>query len=171
MNAVDAVKTAYAGAHMWFEGTTADLTADQANHAPGGNAPSIGTLIMHILSDEDGMLSYFLMNKPPLYESEGWAAKLGVPLMLDLPANPDPSWRFDPATVRDYAKAVFAQTDAFLAGLTPDDLDREVDLTAADMGKMPTATFLLTLLLGNTYAHTGEISAIKGMLGAKGYPF
>jgi hypothetical protein len=27
------------------------------------------------------------------------------------------------------------------------------------------------MLLGNAYAHTGEISALKGMLGSKGYPF
>jgi len=36
---------------------------------------------------------------------------------------------------------------------------------------MSMGTFLTTLLLGNTYAHMGEISALKGLLGSKGYPF
>jgi hypothetical protein len=30
---------------------------------------------------------------------------------------------------------------------------------------------LSNFLVGNTLAHTGEISALKGLQGAKGYPF
>jgi hypothetical protein len=171
MDAVETVKTAFGGAHMWFAGTAGDITEEQANHVPEGCAQPIGELMAHILHCEDGMICQFLLKKPPLWERDGWGAKTGLPLMIDLPAAGSPRTRCDPAALRDYGQQVFAQTDAYLASLTQGDLDQEVDLTAAGLGKMSTAAFLLTMLLGNTYAHTGEISAIKGLMGSKGYPF
>lgn len=171
MNSSEAVKTAFAGAHMWFDGTAADIGADQANEGPPGTCHPIGALMAHVLQCEDVMLSSFVMGgKASLWERE-WGAKLGVPLLVEFPAEPDRTARFDPAALRDYGKAVFAQTDAYLETLGSDGLERELDLTAAGMGKMPVATFLLTMLLGNTYAHTGEISTLKGLRGAKGFPF
>lgn len=170
MDAVQAVQEGFAGAHVWFNGTVADVTSEQANQLPSGSAHPIGALITHILHAEDGMLSMFVIHKPMLYESEGWAGKLGLPVHLDFPAD-RAAQRYDPALLAEYGRAVFAQTDAYLAGLTPEALDVEADFTAAGMGKMPLSRFLLTMLLGNTYAHTGEISAMKGLLGAKGYPF
>lgn len=171
MEAVDTVKTAFGGAHMWFDGTAADISAEQANHVPPGSCHSIGEIMAHVLHCEDGMLTMFLMGTQPIWERDGWGAKLGAPMLIDLPAEPAPEWRCDPEKLREYGKAVFAQTDAYLASLSPADLDREIDLSAAGIGKMPLAGFLLTMLLGNTYAHTGEISALKGIQGSKGYPF
>lgn len=171
MDSIEAVKTAFAGAHMWFDGTAEDISAEQANQSPPGVCHPIGALMAHIIQCEDIMLSTFVMGgKETLWERE-WRAKLGVPLLVDFPAEPDRGVKYDPAALRDYGKAVFAQTDSYLASLTPTDLDRELNLTEAGMGKMPVAAFLLTLLVGNTYAHTGEISALKGVQGAKGYPF
>ena len=171
MDSADAVKTAFAGAHMWFEGTTADITPGQANHAPPGTCHPIGALMAHVIQTEDVMLSAFVMGgKPSLWERE-WGAKMGGPLLVEFPAEPDRAVKYDPAALREYSKAVFAQTDSYLSSLGSSQIESELDLTAAGMGKMPTATFLLTMLLGNTYAHTGEISTLKGLQGARGYPF
>lgn len=171
MEAIDVVTTAFGGAHMWFDGTAADISAEQANHVPPGRGHPIGALMAHVLQCEDGMLAMFLMGTKPIWERDGWEAKVGLPMMIDLPADPAPTSSCDPTNLMEYGKAVFAQTDAYLASLTPADLDRQVDLTAAGLGKMSLAQFLLTMLLGNTYAHTGEISALKGIQGSKGYPF
>jgi hypothetical protein len=171
MDAIETVKTAFSGAHMWFNGTAGDITDEQANHIPPGRAQPIGELMAHILHCEDGMLSMFLLKQPTIWEREGWGAKTGLPLMIDMP--PDPSRRrlVDAAALREYGQKAFAQTDAFLASLVPSNLDDEVDMTSAGLGKMSVGAFLLTMLLGNTYAHTGEISALKGLMGSKGYPF
>lgn len=171
MDAVTALRTAYSGAHMWFDGTVADITDTQANSVPPGVAHPIGELMAHILHSEDGMLSQFALGKQPLWATEGWGARTGAPMMLDQTPDSARSFRCDPAMLREYAVSVFAQTDAYLAGLSADDLDRDIDLSAAGMGSMTLASFLLATLLGNTLAHTGEISALKGVLGAKGYPF
>lgn len=171
MDSVDTVKTAFAGAHMWFEGTVADITAEQSEARPPGQCHSITELIAHVLHCEDHMLAAFVVGTDSLWEREHWSAKTGLPLLVDLPDRPVSSAAADPGLLRDYGRKVFAQTDACLSGLTPAQLEGDVDLSGAGMGKMPLATFLLTMLLGNTYAHTGEISALKGIAGAKGYPF
>ena len=90
---------------------------------------------------------------------------------LDQPTEAARAYRCDPLKLNDYAQTVYKSTEAYFDGLRPEDLDNEVDLSAAGMGKMGLGQFLLTMLLGNNYAHTGEISALKGILGKKGYPF
>ena len=171
MNAVDVVKLAYAGSHMWYQGTIGNVTADQANHAPPGVAHPIGELAVHILQCEDGMINMAIQGKPMIWERDGWGDKLGIPLMMNLPPAAARDYKCDAQALQEYAQAVYKNTEEYLNSLTPGDLDGELDLTAMDMGKMKLGEFLMTMLLGNNYAHTGEISAIKGMLGRKGYPF
>jgi hypothetical protein len=55
--------------------------------------------------------------------------------------------------------------------LTPDDLDREIDLTASGLGKVSLGFLIGGITLGNTNTRCGEISCIKGLQGLKGYPF
>ncbi|MSQ15433.1 MAG: hypothetical protein EXR50_06175 [Dehalococcoidia bacterium] len=72
----------------------------------------------------------------------------------------------------EYAKVVFANTDSFLGSLKDSDLEREIDLLQFGFpNNMTMGAFLGQMLLGNTYAHTGEISALKGVMSMKGYPF
>lgn len=170
MNGVQAVQTAFGGAHFWFNGTAGDVTKEQANALPPGSAHPIGALMAHILHAEDAMIAMFITHREPAWSREGWAAKASHGLILEFPEDRS-SISYDPDFLREYGAAVFASTDAFLASLTEADLDRELDMTAAGMGVLPMGRFLLTMLLGNTYAHTGEISAQKGLVGLKGYPF
>jgi len=112
-----------------------------------------------------------------------WAGRTGV---SDPPPGPGDDWatrfeawcrrvRVDLPAFRAYAKAVYEATDAYLATLPaalPDaELSREVDLSAMGMGKKTVGFVLDNALLGHAYCHCGEISAIKGVQGKKGYPF
>ena len=170
MNGVEVFRTAFGGAHNWFNGTVADVSDAQANSVPPGIVHPIGELAAHILHSEDGLLSV-IRGTRPIWETDGYGDKLGLAMMMGQDNEVARAYRVSPAQLTEYASKVFAQTDAYLASLTDADLDREVDLTPAGMGKMPLAAFLATALLGNTYAHTGEISALKGLHGEKGYPF
>ncbi|HEX5163803.1 MAG TPA: DinB family protein [Thermomicrobiales bacterium] len=174
MDGIAVLKSAYAGAHMWYRGTIEGLTSEDANRVPPGIAHPIGQQIAHILHAEDGMLNMVLRGQPMLWERDGWGARLDLPLQLAQTSDSARAFRCDAqqlAQLGEYADAVFANTDAYLDSLTPDDLDAEADLTAAGMGTMPLGVFLTQFLLGNTYGHTGEISTLKGMLGRTGYPF
>ena len=171
MNAIDAIKLAYAGSHDWYQGTIADVTPDAANSVPGGEAQPISYIAAHILHCEDVMINTALQGKPSIWERGGWQEKFGLPLALDQPTADAQAYRCDPLKLNDYARKVYESTETYLDGLSTEDLDREVDLTAFGAPKMGRGAFLLTMVLGNNYAHTGEISALKGIMGKKGYPF
>jgi uncharacterized damage-inducible protein DinB len=172
VDAIQVLKSAFEGAHMWYQATIADVTAEQANHVPPGAAHPIGELAAHVLHSEDGMINIVILGKPMIWERDGWGAKLDVPLMLKQETAAARAFKCDAQQLQEYAQAVFANTAAFLDSLTPEDLDtKEIDMSAEGMGMMKLGNFLTQALLGNTYAHTGEISALKGMLGNKGYPF
>lgn len=171
MNATDAIKLAYAGSHQWYQGTIADVTPEASNNIPEGEAHPIGYIAAHILHCEDVMINSALRGTPSIWERDGWDQKLGLPLAMVEDAKVARAYRCDPLKLDEYAQAVYKNTEEYLDSLRAEDLDEEVDLTAFGMGKMGRGAFLLTMLLGNNYAHTGEISALKGIMGKKGYPF
>jgi len=55
--------------------------------------------------------------------------------------------------------------------LKSEDLDREVDLTNAGLGKMTLGGFISMISVIHPSNHIGEISCMKGQQGGKGYPF
>lgn len=173
MNGVKAVTCAFEGAHTWYRGTVADLTAAQAGAIPPGVANPIAELMAHVLQSEDFMVNTAVHGKPTLWERDGWDAKVGGKMVAHLPArSTERAEGRDLKAMSEYAEAVFASTKAFLGGLKDSDLDREVNLVQFGFpNNMGLGAFLTTMLLGNTYAHTGEISALKGVFGKKGYPF
>jgi len=71
------------------------------------------------------------------------------------------------ASVLAYAQVVQAATRAYLAGLTPQGLDRQVDFAGR---KLPVAEVLMMSVV-HTACHAGEMAAIKSMQGVKGLPF
>jgi hypothetical protein len=96
-----------------------------------------------------------LSELPPRGDWSAWAKTLQV----DLPA------------LRAYQRAVFANTETIIEGLSDDDLNRVVDMTAGGFGQVPMPLFLLMFAGGHANMHAGETSALKGMQGLQGYPF
>jgi len=172
MNAVDVLKNAFGGAHMWYQGTVADLTEDQANMVPPGVTSPIGALIAHILHCEDVMINQIIRGQPPVWEQDGWKGKVGGELFLDIDAEAARAYTCNLPAMSAYGQAVFASTEAFLDSLKDGDLDQELDLVPLGFpSNMTMGAFLAQMLLGNTYAHTGEISSLKGSMSMKGYAF
>jgi hypothetical protein len=172
MDGVAVLKSAFAGAHNWYLGTVGDIDTEQANRVPPGIAQPISALIAHILHCEDFMFTTVIEGTAPLWEREGWGAKLGGDMLVSPDESTARAYTCDPQQMSAYATAVFANTEAVLSGMTDRDLDRELDLVRFGFPtNMTVGAFLTQLLLGNTYAHTGEVSALKGSMSLKGYPF
>jgi hypothetical protein len=172
MESVEVLKNAFGGAHMWYQGTVADVTEEQANTVPPGVTHPIGGLMAHILHCEDFMINQVILGKPPLWERDGWKERVGGEMMLGEDVDTARAYTCNLPAMLDYGQAVIANTEAFLANLETTDLDRELNLVPLGFpNNMTAGVFLTTMLLGNTYAHTGEISCLKGSLGKKGYPF
>ena len=77
----------------------------------------------------------------------------------------------DLAKFRQYAKAVYAASDEYLASLSDGDLKREVSLATLGMDQSTLEFILINGVLGNALTHGGEISCLKGLQGKRGYLF
>jgi hypothetical protein len=166
-------------ARQLLEGTMADVTQREAQWSPPGLANPLGATYAHIVISEDGTVNGLLKGTAPLFAGN-WAGKVGVSELPPMakpnsPGFPDwSSWsrrvKVDLAKMREYAKAVYSATEAYLASLTDDDLSRPISLAALGMGESTVGYVLTNGLLGNAFSHTGEISCLKGLQGKRGYP-
>jgi hypothetical protein len=166
-------------AQRLLEGTMESVTAEQAHWSPPGVANPIGASYAHIVLGQDGAVNGMLREAAPLFATT-WAGKVGV---AELPPGPDPGapgfpdwagWarraRIDLPALRKYAQAVYAASDEYLASLSDADLGRPVDVSALGRGSMTVKQLLTRGVIGNALTHCGEISCLKGLQGAKGYP-
>jgi len=166
-------------AHQLLEATVGDVVSEEAHWSPPGKANALGANYAHVVIGEDGTINGLLKGGAPLFATE-WAGKTGV---SDLPPAPDPKapgfpdwseWankvKVELRSLREYAQAVYAASDEYLASLTDDDLNRPVDLSALGLGERTVGYLLTNGVLGHAFTHCGEISCLKGLQGKRGYP-
>jgi hypothetical protein len=165
-----------AGARQVLDGTMADVTQAQADYVPPGIANPLGATYAHVVCSEDMVVQGMFRQLPPLFASS-WAGRTGLSEPMPTP-GPEwvnyPSWtrsvKIDLPALREYARAVGAETDAWIASLSEADLERPVDLSGAGLGQHTLATAIALLLAHHLGTETGEISVLKCIQGAKGYP-
>jgi hypothetical protein len=173
MDAIALVRSQYKGAHDLLEATMADVTPEQAHWAPPGVANPLGPTYVHIVAGEDFLLNARARGGQPLAMGD-FAGKMGV-------SEPPPAgqafqeWSrrvtVDLEQARAYAQAVYKETDAWLASLAANDLDKEIDMSGFGMGQQPLHVLAAGIVLQHINNHLGEIACLKGLQGAKGYPF
>ncbi len=170
MDVQSVLRTALGLAHNVLEGTMADVTDAQALWTPGERGIPIGAQYFHILLTEDRFVQGTFQGTATLAESS-WAGRTGG---AELPPRLPDSWdawsrrvHVDLSAAHQYAQAVYAATDAFLAGADQATLERLV----GQQRPMPIADFAAGVMLQHVANHCGEISAFKGVQGLKGYPF
>jgi hypothetical protein len=173
MNTVELTQYALGNAFGILGQVTADLTQEQADWMPTGIANPIGALYWHTISGADEVVYKWCRGQEPLHQKDGWREKV-----LTVSA-PEPEHggdylaymraiRVDLPVLHEYAKAVAATTQDWLASLTPEDLERKLN---TPIGELNLAQMLETFVIWHINAHCGEISALKGCQGVKGYPF
>jgi len=171
LDAVSLLKEQVKQAHGIVEGTLGDLTPDQAAWKPGGNANPMAGLFIHLIAGEDLFLKMMTGQQPLAMGS--YAGKTGA-------SEPHPMGNYGEWAARvtvdlpqalDYMRAVFKSTEEYVDSLKPEDLDREIDLTSAGLGKMTLGGFISMTSVIHPSNHIGEISCMKGQQGGKGYPF
>jgi hypothetical protein len=171
MDAISLLGSQVTQSHRYLQATVQDMTPEQAHWNPGGNAVPAGAMLAHVVMGEDFFLN-MTIGRPPLGSGQ-FAGKTGLSEMppmgfawgewagrveIDLPA------------LSEYAAAVFKSTEEYVAGLKPEDLDREMDLTNTGLGKTNLGALLTIIAIVHPSNHSGEISCLKGQQGAKGYP-
>ena len=173
MNAIELYRHLLRSAHEFLEGTFADVTPEQLAWDPPGKAASIGANYAHVAVSEDLAIQGVLRGKDLLART-AWAGRMGVSELPPMgPGGDLKDWggraTLELGSLRRYAEAVYEATDEYLASLTAEDLRRPLDLSPYGFGQQ-SVLFILTALVANASMHTGEISCLKGVTGAKGYP-
>ena len=173
MDAIELLRVQMKATAEYLENTMKDVTPELAQQVPPGKAHTIGGYYAHYLIMTDMMVNAMLKEGSPLYAGE-WAGKTGVSAPLpefdaDWAKN-HATWardsKFDLPAMHEYAKAVFASTDDYLATLTPADLDKEVNYWG---GPNSLGWAISMFLIQHVASGVGEIAAIKGVLGEKGF--
>lgn len=172
MKAKDLIKTQIDGAHQIVEGTVADVTDDIAHVPAPGKAHPIGATYAHIVMSEDFIVNMMVRGQQPLLMGE-WAGKTGA---SEPPPPPGPGvyeWacrlKVDIPQMKQYAQAVYKNTLDYIDSLSDDDLGREMEVPG--FGKNTVGYFMTISSVIHPSNHVGEISALKGIQGLKGYPF
>jgi hypothetical protein len=146
-----------------------DLTEAQFNWLPPGTISPISAILLHLLNGEDYFMQGIIQGKPGCWDEQGWLGKIGI----QAPGGPVNNWGVFKTTyvaiapVLAYGQVVHAATDAYLAAMTADELDRQVSF----IRRMLPVGEVLIILMNHITCHAGEIAAVKGMQGIKGLPF
>jgi hypothetical protein len=166
------VKEQLARSHDILEQTIADCSPVTLHETlPGATITSIASIYAHVVFAEDLIIQGMLQQKPPIYQSQGWGNRVSVAM----PASPElkVDWahgvKMDLPGFREYAKAVYAATDAYAGSLSDAALARKVD--TGFVGEQTVAFILTSIAAWHVSEHSGEIAALKGVQGLKGLPF
>jgi hypothetical protein len=175
VSAVQALREQFESANHVLEGTMQDVSPELAHWGPPGNAVPIGASYFHTLMSQDYMINSFVKGGPP-WMATTWAGKAGISEPYPPPSEgPWEPWakrvKVDLEVMRQYAQAIYANTDDFLASMDEAEANRSLDLSGFGMGTKSVEWFLGNILLQHVCHHTGEISCLKGLQGLKGYPF
>ncbi|MBI3538635.1 MAG: DinB family protein [Chloroflexi bacterium] len=171
MDAMIVFRDALKSAHKYFRATVADVTSEDARYVPPGIAHPIGSRYAHCVTGDDFLVHVFLQGGAPLYETT-FKNKTGISApRLDAPLEWARTVQVDLPALANYMDATFAASEAYFDSMNEKDLERTVDLTAAGVGVLPMPVFLADFVIGHLHDVMGEISAVKGLLGKKGYPF
>jgi hypothetical protein len=171
MNTVDLLSYSLQNAFGILSQVTSDLTQEQADWTPPGIANPIGALYWHCLSSVDHVVCRWCRTEPLLADAAGWRDRVlagSSPGAGEETVEQMRAIRVDLPALYEYAGAVQQDVLGWLASLTPADLERIMN---TPIGDLSLAQLLETFVIWHVNAHCGEISALKGCQGAKGYPF
>ena len=171
MDSVELLQYSVKNAFEILGSVTADMTQEQADWPPPGTANPAGALYWHTIDSTDQIVHGWGLGQAPLSQTAGWQDKV---LVASAPEGEEDmavimrAVRIDLPVGHEYAGAVAEATQTWLASLTPDDLDRKIE---TPYGELVLGQMVEMFVAWHVSAHCGEIAVLKGLQGARGYPF
>ena len=174
MNVQETVRQQLGFWHGALGGIMGDCGEALNKQMPNATITSIGSIYAHMVFAEDAIVNRMLQDKDSIFQSDGWQQKTGVRWPSEPGGRPEmsPDWakslKMDLPKFQEYANAVFANTDAYLANVSDADLGKKVQ---TPIGEQTAAWMVANVLATHAPQHAGEIAALKGVQGLKGLPF
>src|SRR4051794_22075218 len=164
MDALDFLRAYAANADRMIRQVFDPVTPEQASWClSGSKANTIGATFMHVYYSEDQIV-HGATGSPSIFDAGKWSARLGY--------DHESIWSFtgahEPVLLREYADAVSKATSDYLAGLTPEKIEEQIE---TQRGPQPRAQRLAVYLINHKFQHAGEIAALLGCQGVQGLPF
>jgi hypothetical protein len=154
MKVQDAIRQQLGFWHGASGGIMGDCGDSLNKQFPNATITSIGSIYAHLVFAEDAIVNGMLQGKPMLYQSDGWDAKTGVPFPGMPPSIGD--WaktvKMDYPKFLEYANAVFANTDSYLANVPDSDLEKKVQ---TPIGEQTAGWAITTILATHAPQHIG----------------
>jgi len=177
MDSISLLREQLKQAHDLLEAVMEGVTSEAAQWVPPGQANPVGATYAHVILSEDRTINPILKHRRPLYDTN-WAGKTGLNELMPSQGGEGHDYArwtrdvtIDLPVTREYAKAVYANSDEYLASLSPDDLDTPIDLSGVGSVQVTLGWILSRLVVGHVDNISGEISCLKGLQGLQGYPF
>ncbi|MSP78735.1 MAG: DinB family protein [Dehalococcoidia bacterium] len=167
MDGLALLKTQATGLRRDWNNILGDMTQEQVDYHPEGLANPISQLVVHSLGYLDTVVNKTAQGKTPIWDSGNWGTKINgiAPGRQDLAKAR--AAKVNLAALKEYTNQVLASVDAYLATAQPSDLDKQIPGAGGNM--VPLANQLSSAIVTHFADHMGEISAIKGIKGGKGY--
>ena len=160
-----------------LDGTMAGLKIAHLKYLPLGKAHPLGVTYFHVFNGLDQVINGMFLKKPTL-GSTTFKGKTGVSIEVpDYAVGEEKlsQWyrkvKVDMKKTDEYAKATKALLYSYLKKLDDADLDKKMDMSGMGLGKQTYGWVLSNFVTNHIFCHIGEIAAIKGVQGLKGYPF
>lgn len=142
----------------------ASVTPEQATwQLDGSSANRIAPTFFHVYYAEDRIINEVVLDRGTFFETRGWRERLGVDPAAIWAATTAP----DLEQMRAYAAEVHAATREVLPSLDDAALGREVE---GPRGRQTVLARLGLILVTHKMGHIGEIAALLGCQGVKGFP-
>ena len=167
MDALTLLKTQVRGLRRDWNSVMGDMTQEQLLWRPPGIANPIVSLVMHVVGGQDNVVNVTAQGKQKVWDANNWGEKLKVSPVGRQDLEAGRNLHVDIDGFKEYADEVFASVDAYLAQAQLDDLDREVQGFGGNM--VPLGNMLSGMLVTHFMGHLGEVSALKGCQGGKGW--
>ena len=142
------------------------LSHDELRWQPTLHANSIDWMVWHMARVEDNLTKVVLQNHDPIWERDGWGARLAIPYsgagagmtMDEIRAM----GQIDVSLVMDYYRSIRKETsDYFENVMQEDDLSRVIEHTNF---RGWTGAQILGRLLCEEGEHLGQIEYLRGMM-------
>jgi hypothetical protein len=158
--------------HGILQRTLDGLSLEELHHQPRADANSIAWLVWHLTRVQDVSLSG-IADEEQLWVTQGWHAKFARPAdpkldgfghtPEDIAAFRVPSGQ----TLLDYHERVLDRSKSYVAALTPEALDRE--LNEPQWQPLPTVGVRLVSVLSDNLQHAGQAAYLRGLIQGQGW--
>ncbi|MCZ6876475.1 MAG: DinB family protein [bacterium] len=153
----------------FVKGALKDLSDDDLTKQPNAQCNPIGWTLWHQTRVEDGIMSS-ISDRPQTWATGNWAAKFAMQADTDdrgigHSIQQVAAFKASKEDLLAYADAVREKTLAVLKEITPEDLDRDLQIP----GGTRKVGDSLGILMVDHFHHSGQIAYLRGYLTGKGW--